>query len=84
MCRGIVCSSLPIPVSLYLNLSLIIPRRTRFPSTPEGGGAALFGSALPPLQPLHLRGVLGNLEGREGGEGWEDGGQVRVAMHENV
>ena len=58
-----------IPISLYLNVSLIIPRRTRFPSTPEGEGAALFEPTLPPLQPLHPRGVLGNLEGRGGGEG---------------
>ena len=70
---GVVCSSLPIPVSLYLNLSLIIPRRTRFPSTPEGEGAALFGPALPPLQPLHPRGVLGNLEEAGKGEGEGEG-----------
>ena len=69
VCRGLVCSSPPIPISLYLNVSLIIPRRTRFPSTPEGEGAALFGPALPPIQPLHPRGVLGNLEGRGGGGG---------------
>ena len=38
-----------------------------FPSTPEGEGAALLGPALPPLQPLHPRGVLGNIDGEGGG-----------------
>ena len=38
------------------------------PSTPEGEGAALPGPALPPLQPLHPREVLGNIVGEEGRE----------------